>query len=1027
MLLTTGFATIVVFIGWLAALVAGRLPVSLHQAFAAVLRYTMRSYSYLYLLTGGYPAGLFGDQPGARVYGQDAGWELVLSPGAKRLIGLLLALGVLTAAGAGALTGASIAAARQRDREITARDAGVAHVNAAVARQNAAVARTRQAISVDENANKVLSDANDTLNGVLTSPSTDSSNWAGRPFPGLPRVPGSAAFLALLPASPGTYPRCSTHSVPKRPAQRYPGARQRAGGLMTWWIVWLVCAAIAVALGFIGFWFSLRTLRWSTGAVAVVLVFVLTRYGLTHPAATPSDLIDSFLRGVDAVIVALLHPLWRTHMVPAPGDADRWIIAAAVLLGYRQLEAWTLHWQAPMLDLSGIDEGQPPLPAGDPAPPAASRDRAARHTGTTGRARAAGHAATSAGDGLTDAQRHAELAAELRFRLPAMEIRSPAILPGGSRTNALASIAEDSGVNGAGIVSAAFQLAGLFWPSQWRVRTRVWIEPASVGPGCRVTVLLDHARTGATVATKTVTGASLQEAASMVAGYIARQIFAMDRSVPAWCYGNADGRDLGAMQLARMERVYAACPRDLEDSRRQQIAILRKATGSVRTAGVVRYELAQLCALADLHLESLWLHGVNRELHERLFRGRYRFAMSLEMIASPQHYLPDGPETEVQLKQILGSLYRCGLTGHEQYQVKLAGVPGAVTVAPDLAKKLLNVAADELHAVGKQLRLWPVVRDALYRRDERPVWLPHWQQGHRETFHDGVAVAELLVAVRRKLIELDHPDPGKPGPGKAGPGKPDPGKPDPGKPGPREKIPPHLRRAAKIASFIAGDSGYLTAVLAMRPSDPWPVPVYDAEARTEPETGPGNETGLETEPETGAAAETGHGRGPRRWPPGREHAGRTRRNAGRDRVRKLPGERRTASWQAAYNTACVYAALAAHPVQAYAPALEERVIQSLRRAVDNTQSELDRPSDWISRDPDFRPLYLDAVKYPSFAAFLREQRQQDYPDEREHVPRRAFAAALPVQRRGQPHRRVPAGRRAASPDGNAGGQGAVSS
>jgi hypothetical protein len=202
MLLTTGFATIVVFIGWLAALVAGRLPVSLHQAFAAVLRYTMRSYGYLYLLTGGYPAGLFCDQPGARVYGQDAGWELVLSPGAKRLIGLLLALGVLTAAGAGALTGASIAAARQRDREITARDAGVAPVNAAVARQNAAVARTRQAISVDENANQVLSDANDTLNGVLTSPSTDSSNWAGRPFPGLPRVPGSAAcsWLCRLPA-----------------------------------------------------------------------------------------------------------------------------------------------------------------------------------------------------------------------------------------------------------------------------------------------------------------------------------------------------------------------------------------------------------------------------------------------------------------------------------------------------------------------------------------------------------------------------------------------------------------------------------------------------------------------------------------------------------------------------------------------------------------------------------------------------------------------------------------------------------
>src|ERR1700722_5335664 len=62
-LLTSGFATIMVFIAWLTALVAGRLPVSLHQAFTAVLRYTIRYYGYLYLLTDVYPSGLFGDAP----------------------------------------------------------------------------------------------------------------------------------------------------------------------------------------------------------------------------------------------------------------------------------------------------------------------------------------------------------------------------------------------------------------------------------------------------------------------------------------------------------------------------------------------------------------------------------------------------------------------------------------------------------------------------------------------------------------------------------------------------------------------------------------------------------------------------------------------------------------------------------------------------------------------------------------------------------------------------------------------------
>jgi hypothetical protein len=81
------------------------------------------------------------------------------------------------------------------------------------------------------------------------------------------------------------------------------------------------------------------------------------------------------------------------------------------------------------------------------------------------------------GAGLTDGQRHAWLAAELRFRLPAMEIRSPAILPGGSRANALASIAESSGVSGAGIVSALIRLASLLWPGPRRIRARVCGEP----------------------------------------------------------------------------------------------------------------------------------------------------------------------------------------------------------------------------------------------------------------------------------------------------------------------------------------------------------------------------------------------------------------------------------------------------------------------------------------------------------------------------------------------------------------------
>jgi hypothetical protein len=329
-LLTSGFTTIVVFIAWLTALVAGRLPASLHQAVAAVLRYTLRYYGYLYLLTDTYPAGLFGDEPGAPpapvpppaspgfgtagpgqgtpspgwgspaagygtsaagwgppsydppgygapgygapaagygtpgygtpgygtpgyaasgygaadagfgtpAYGAPAAgygapgygpppgygtpwppgppaavgtssgpvmsWALVLAPGAKRLVGLILVLGLLTAAGEGAWTGTRINAARQRAREITQLNTEAGEFNAAVARHNAAVATEQQAASQVANATDTLSTANETLNGVLNGPAANANNCATVScFNGtaVPVANGFAAFGRTLRAT----------------------------------------------------------------------------------------------------------------------------------------------------------------------------------------------------------------------------------------------------------------------------------------------------------------------------------------------------------------------------------------------------------------------------------------------------------------------------------------------------------------------------------------------------------------------------------------------------------------------------------------------------------------------------------------------------------------------------------------------------------------------------------------------------------------------------------------------------------
>jgi hypothetical protein len=205
MLVSSGLVVIVVVAGWPAALIAGRLPAPLHQAFAAVLRYAIRYLGYLYLLTGTYPAGMFGDEPAppaaawgqAGAYGEHGNWRLSLSPGARRLVGLILVLGLLTAAGEGAWAGATISAARQRAREVSQLNVDVARFNPVVARHNAAVISEQQAISRLGKASDALSSAHDTLVAVLNSPAANSDNCSTVRCFNVTSEPGAKGFATF--------------------------------------------------------------------------------------------------------------------------------------------------------------------------------------------------------------------------------------------------------------------------------------------------------------------------------------------------------------------------------------------------------------------------------------------------------------------------------------------------------------------------------------------------------------------------------------------------------------------------------------------------------------------------------------------------------------------------------------------------------------------------------------------------------------------------------------------------------------
>jgi hypothetical protein len=184
---------------------------------------------------------------------------------------------------------------------------------------------------------------------------------------------------------------------------------------------------------------------------------------------------------------------------------------------------------------------------------------------------------------------------------------------------------------------------------------------------------------------------------------------------------------------------------------------------------------------------------MNRAQFPRFYRGRYRLAMSLEMVSNPAHPAFSAKDTKTTLDDILKILRQAGLTTRELADTDV-GEPdfdGRCKLSVPLRKELLTIAAAELRDIRRQLSVRRVMRDTLLHRDERAIWLPHWRPRHRQAFHDGVCVAELLVAVRLKLIECEL--------GEA-------------EPCPDARL-KYLKPGMDIASDIAGDAGLIRWLL----------------------------------------------------------------------------------------------------------------------------------------------------------------------------------------------------------------------
>jgi hypothetical protein len=616
------------------------------------------------------------------------------------------------------------------------------------------------------------------------------------------------------------------------------------------------------------------------------------------------------------------------------------------------------HCHARCLDTSELTRAQQTDPSGDGKGALTDVQRHAQQIDPSGDGKGA----------LTDVQRHDRLAAELKFWLPAVGVHAPAILPGGSRSSALASIAEASGINGSGLAGAIIRFFGMLWPS--RVRARVWVEcgdgPAKIDAPARVTVSLDDPGTGVSIGTKTLAAGSLDDAACAAAGYVARRIFAGDPTAPPWSIGAADGGDLAAMLLARQVRVYPETEEEVRDARCTKIGLLKDVADGSQCAGVVRYELAHLHDLTGDHVKALKLHANNQEQYPRFYRGRYRLAMSLEMIASSDLCTRMSAKERVTFAAVLRILHRWDGTQadkSEKYHVK----HGKLVLSIELRRYLLKAAWKELQKIRKYLTLRDVIWQSFWHRNERGVLKPYWKLRHRQSFHDGVCLAQLLVAVRQTLNDEEEKEKEKEN------------KEEKKNASSTEALQlPHPQKVLRIATAIAGDSSYIAGLLH--------IPYKPGKQSGQKDPPPmGKQSGQKDLPTTGK-------------PSGQKDP---LPMVKRLRTRRWPRQYSTPSWPAAYNLACVYAAIYAHrnhqleacmhkpeDNQAQPDAgqikdelryLARRVVTSLEFALNNPECEMDRPSEWINSDPDFGCLRSDDQFSKDFRIFLDAQRQRDYP------------------------------------------------
>lgn len=496
-------------------------------------------------------------------------------------------------------------------------------------------------------------------------------------------------------------------------------------------VVWGGLLAATLVLLVVGWHFTRRTTRIVTVALASLAVVAIAWWGAYD--RTDVAFSDAILAGLQKTASAFFEPFFFGASMPPAADTTTWTAFLAILVaGYWMLEAWSARSDPPALEVADAAENSPEF----------------------------------------------SLVRELRFRLPAVAVRRPALVPGGTTAESLATVVEKTGAPSGAFLASLVSLVGKLWPAPRSYSVKVLFEPLPGGPSGNgaqpngpqstlpITVDVRDARTGQSWQVKTLS-CTREEMAERVAGFAARTVFRADPTVPRWSVGSFDGEDLAAYLMFQQMSVPVRSPADTAQLRKEQAAVLSRAVHRSPGAGIARYELALLRDMQGSHLDALRLHAVNCAQYPRFHRARYRLAISLEMVAGIG-FERCWPAADRELRdELVRNLRRCGLAAaHHDRDLEHAITTDQPRPA-DLRRiqhALLELAAREFATYRRTLSFWSLLGRCLVYRDERAGWRPYLlpirsARHHRHQVREGIRVAERLVRVRQAMLDEPWDDP----------------------------------------------------------------------------------------------------------------------------------------------------------------------------------------------------------------------------------------------------------------------------